>query len=102
LRRKCGPREEYIESDLWLAHILFSALFFFLWLCSPARAMASSSTRFLDHTQRCATVVRNPLDEWNQYDGDEIKCKMKRGTYLGLKKDMNEEENFEYLRLDGY
>jgi hypothetical protein len=27
-----------------------------LWLCSPARAMASSFTRFLDHTQRRATV----------------------------------------------
>jgi hypothetical protein len=34
-----------------------------LWLCSPARAMASSSTRFLDHTQRRATVGMTPLDE---------------------------------------
>jgi hypothetical protein len=33
-------------------------LFSFLWLCSPARAMASSSTRFRDHTQRRATVGR--------------------------------------------
>jgi hypothetical protein len=39
--------------------------FFFLRLCSPARAMASSSTRFLDHTQRRATVRRHPLDEWS-------------------------------------
>jgi hypothetical protein len=37
--------------------------YFFLWLCSPARAMASSSTRFLDHTQRRATIGRTPLDE---------------------------------------
>jgi hypothetical protein len=39
--------------------------YLFLWLCSPARAMASSSTRFLDHTQRRATVGRTPLDEWS-------------------------------------
>jgi hypothetical protein len=31
---------------------------FFLWLCSPARAMASSSMRVLDRTQRRATVDR--------------------------------------------
>jgi hypothetical protein len=36
---------------------------YFLWLCSPARAIASSSTRFLDHTQRRATVGRTPQDE---------------------------------------
>jgi hypothetical protein len=30
--------------------------------CSPARAMASSFMRFLDHTQRRATVGRTPLD----------------------------------------
>jgi hypothetical protein len=29
------------------------------------RAMASSFTRFLDHTQRRATVGRIPLDEWS-------------------------------------
>jgi hypothetical protein len=37
---------------------------YFLWLWSPARAMTSSSTKFLDHTQRRATVGRTPLDEW--------------------------------------
>jgi hypothetical protein len=36
--------------------------YYLLWLCSPARAMASF-TRFLDHTQRRATVGRTPLDE---------------------------------------
>jgi hypothetical protein len=48
-----------------------------LWLCSPAWAMASCGsaaqrglwpprhTRFLDHTQRCATVGRSTLDEWS-------------------------------------
>jgi hypothetical protein len=34
-----------------------------LWLCSPARAMASSFTRFLDHAHRRARFGRNPLDE---------------------------------------
>jgi hypothetical protein len=40
-------------------------LFYFLWLCSPARAMVSSFTRFREHTQRRATVGRTPLDEWS-------------------------------------
>jgi len=39
--------------------------FFFLWRCSPTRAMASSLLRFLDHTQRQTTVGRTPLDEWS-------------------------------------
>jgi hypothetical protein len=35
-------------------------------LFSPAlRAMASSFTRFLDHTQRRTTIGRIPLDEWS-------------------------------------
>ena len=36
-------------------------LFFFS--CGPTRAMASSFLRFLDHTQRCITVGKTPLDE---------------------------------------
>ena len=32
---------------------------------SPQWAMASSFTRFLDHTQRRTTVGRTPLDEWS-------------------------------------
>ena len=35
------------------------------WRCGPTRAMSSSLTRFLDHTQRRITVGRNPLDEWS-------------------------------------
>jgi len=35
------------------------------WSDSPAQAMASSFTRFLDHTQRRTTVGRTPLDEWS-------------------------------------
>jgi hypothetical protein len=40
-----------------------SAGYGLLWLCSPARAMASSFKRFLDHIKRRATVGRTPLDE---------------------------------------
>ena len=38
-----------------------------LWLYFTAlqRALASSLTRFLDHTQRRATVGRTPLNEWS-------------------------------------
>jgi hypothetical protein len=39
--------------------------FFLLWRCDPTRVMASSFTRFLDHTQRRTTVGRAPLDEWS-------------------------------------
>jgi len=51
-----------------------SSLFFFYWRYNPlwvrilqpsSGAIASSRTRFLDHTQRRATVDRNPLDEWS-------------------------------------
>ena len=40
-------------------------LLFFLWRCGPTRAMASSFTKFLDHTQRRITVGRTSLDEWS-------------------------------------
>ena len=48
--------------------------FFFYWRYNPlwvcilhpsSGAVASSRTRFLDHTQRPATVGRTPLDEWS-------------------------------------
>jgi hypothetical protein len=45
-------------------------IYYFLWLCSPARAVASSFTRFLDQTQRRATVDSTPLDEWSVYRRD--------------------------------
>ena len=34
-------------------------------LAAQSRAMASSFTRFLDHTQRRTAVGRTPLDEWS-------------------------------------
>jgi hypothetical protein len=46
---------EYIFLNLYIYY------YYFLWHCSPTRAMASSSTRFLDHTQRRATVGRTPV-----------------------------------------
>ena len=46
-----------------LLDTIYSATFFFLWRCGPMRALASSFTSFLDHTQRPTTVGRTPLDE---------------------------------------
>jgi len=49
-------------------------VFFFYWRYKPlwvcilqpsSGALASSRTRFLDHTQRRTTVGRTPLDEWS-------------------------------------
>jgi len=37
--------------------------FLFIWCDSPQLARSSSFTRFLDHTQRCTTIGRTPLDE---------------------------------------
>ena len=48
-----------------ILQILLASFIFFLWRCGPTRAMASSFTRFLDHTQRRITVGRTPLDEWS-------------------------------------
>jgi len=45
------------------AGLLLILTFYFLWRCGPTQAMASSFTRFLDHTQRRTTVGTTPLDE---------------------------------------
>jgi hypothetical protein len=47
---------------LILYQLPFLFIYYFLCPCSPARAMVSSATRFLDHTQRRATVGRPPID----------------------------------------
>jgi len=39
--------------------------FFFIWHDSPQWDMASSFTRFLDHTHRHTIVGRTPLDGWS-------------------------------------
>jgi len=45
--------------------MLISSVFFVFGETAPQWAMASSFTKFLDHTQRCTTVSRTPLDEWS-------------------------------------
>ena len=47
-----------------VATVSFCLLFVF-WRNNPQWAMASSFTRFLDHTQRRTTFGRTPLDEWS-------------------------------------
>ena len=54
----------HLQGQIWL-WIYFILLLFFLWRCGPTRVMASSFTKFLDHTQRRITVGRTPLDEWS-------------------------------------
>jgi hypothetical protein len=51
---------KYRDRPIW-----YDVVLLFSWLCCPTRAMASSFTRFLDHTQRRATVGRTPLEEWS-------------------------------------
>ena len=52
-----------VQKTLFLRNNYY--IFCFLWRCGPTWAMASSFTRFLDHTQRRITVSRTPLDEWS-------------------------------------
>jgi len=59
--QKSLRRSTMIPSASW--GVVFH--FFFLWHCSPTRAMASSFLRFLDHKQWHITVGRTPLDEWS-------------------------------------
>ena len=44
-------------------YIYIYIYFFFLCHCDPTRVMASSFLKFLDHTQRCTTFGRTPLDQ---------------------------------------
>jgi hypothetical protein len=78
-----------VEDD---GRIILIYYFYFLWLCSPARAMASSFMRFRDHT-RLATVSRTPLDEWDNInihlkhkwvEGVKLIHLLRRGTIGGL------------------
>jgi hypothetical protein len=55
-----------IDISVYYIHVcLFSLRYNPLWLYfhSPVATLASSSSRFLDHTQLRATVGRTPLDE---------------------------------------
>ena len=53
---------------IYLFNIIY--LFVCFWRNSPQWAMASSFTRFLDHTQRRTIVGRSSLDEWSARRGD--------------------------------
>jgi len=46
-----------------LPPIIMASVFIFLWHNRPHWARAFSFTRFLDHTQRCTTVGRTPVDD---------------------------------------
>jgi hypothetical protein len=63
-----APRPSH---DPWLYYITLYLvrrnLSFFMWRNGPTRAVASSLSRFLDHTQRCITVGGIPLDEWSTH-----------------------------------
>ena len=61
-----------LQCNLLQLHFSHSlCLFFFLWRCSPTRAMAYSFLmRFVDHTQRLTTVSRTSLDEWSARRSD--------------------------------
>jgi len=49
---------------------VFLYIIFFSVTLQPNAGMASSLTRFLDHTQRCITVGRAPLNEWSARSRD--------------------------------
>jgi len=56
----------YYNTSGWTTtNYVTSVFIFLLWRCDPTRVMASSFTKFLDHTQRRSTVGRTPPDEWS-------------------------------------
>ena len=56
-------KEKQLYGQLMLFVFLASQLTVGLYFTTLYRAIASSRTRFLDHTQRRATFGRTPLDE---------------------------------------
>jgi len=74
LKRNIIAANHMTSTWLSISIITITATFFFYWHYNPSwvcilqpssRAIASSLTRFLDHTQRRTTVGRTPLDEWS-------------------------------------
>ena len=68
--RMSGPRTAlswyaFVSWAMVSLSLICTINFFFLWRCGPTRVMASSLTRFLDHTQRHITSGRTPQDEWS-------------------------------------
>ena len=56
---------------------------------APQWTMASSFTRFLDHTQRRTTIGRTPLDEWSARRRDLYLTTLTTAKYPCLKWDSN-------------
>ena len=76
LRFRFSRQVSTFATALFQAHCVtahsFEFFFFYwrynpLWVCvlQPSGGALASRTRFLDHTQRRATVRRTPLDEWS-------------------------------------
>ena len=63
--RNCIPNKRTVAVPRLSWGRQSKSMFVCFWHDSPQWAMASSFTRFLDHTQRCTTVGRTPLDEWS-------------------------------------
>ena len=65
--RKPSDKEDIFWSCSFCALFLskYTVFLFRFWRNSPQWAMASSFTRFLDHTQRRNTVDRTPLEGWS-------------------------------------
>ena len=53
------------SDDRKTRHVLIHIFFVCFWRDSTQWAMASSFTRFLDHTQRRTTFGRTSVDEWS-------------------------------------
>jgi hypothetical protein len=64
-RRRSKRRIRELFKIIIIAFVRKNSLFvcLFVWRYGPTWAMASSFTRFLDRTQRRATVGRTSLDE---------------------------------------
>jgi hypothetical protein len=64
---ECKPQElftiELQRTSLLIISLPINTLF--LRRCGPTLVMACLFLRLLDHTQRCTTVVRTPMDEWS-------------------------------------
>jgi hypothetical protein len=65
-KRKWSNRKWTISKTVYR----YVSIVFFLWRCDPTRVMAPLLLRFLDHTRRCTTVGRTPLDEWSARRSD--------------------------------
>ena len=62
----CTPvASENVFRGIFILSFFLSLSLSLSWRNIPQWIRATSSTRFLDHTQRRTTLVRTPLDEWS-------------------------------------